>query len=61
MTYKILKIHGYNQIIKMIDGKPHIPDKKDKRFIWVETIIDPKRMKKFKEINDAEIIEKFLK
>ena len=57
--YKINKVHGLTQIIKMIEGKPYIPNKGNKnKWEWVETIIDPKRLKRFKELNDAEIISK---
>lgn len=53
--YKIAKIHNVIKIIKIIDGEPHIPDTKKSKHIWTPTIIEPKRLRKFRELNDSEL------
>ena len=55
--YKIGKIHGHIKVIKVIDNKPHIPSKKKGKWEWIETIIETKRLKKFRAISDCELIE----
>jgi hypothetical protein len=45
------KIHGYLEIIKIVDGVPFILDKVKGEFKWVETVMEVSRLKKFRPIS----------
>lgn len=56
MTLKKATIHGRLQIIKIIDGEPYLPEKdKKKGWLWVPTLIEESRLKKFRDISEQEM------
>lgn len=57
---KIGKVHGSIQIIKIIDGEPHIADDPKGKFKWVPTIMEPRRLKTFKPICEIGLVMKLM-
>ena len=51
-----ITIHGYFTIVKIIDGKPFLSDRKKKGSKWRETIMEEKRMKKLKLFEELEMV-----
>ncbi len=46
-----INVHGYIQIIKMIDNVPHIIEENKKGIVWTPTIVTQERLKKAIKIN----------
>lgn len=49
-------IHDYFTIVKIIDGKPFLSDRKKKASKWRETMLEEKRMKKLKPLEEIELV-----
>jgi hypothetical protein len=52
-----INIHDYFTIIKIIDNKPFLSDRKKKGSKWRETILEDKRMKKLKPFSEIEMVD----
>ena len=55
------KVHGREEIYKIIDGTPHQLERDGKKYKWVPTILDPNRLKRFRTISAEFLIEEYLK
>jgi len=51
-----INIHGYFTIVKIINGKPFLSDRKKKGSEWKETIMEEKRMKKLKSFSEIDMV-----
>lgn len=50
------KVHGHMEIIKLIEGRPHIADKEKKKFVWTPTVMENKRLNRFRPITVIELV-----
>lgn len=51
-----ITIHGYFTIVKIMNGKPFLSDRKKKKSEWKETIMEEKRMKKLKSFSEIDMV-----
>lgn len=51
------KIHTFQSIIKIIDGQIHVLDRSSKGFLWVGTIMELSRLKKFRPITTEDLVD----
>jgi len=51
-----INIHKYFTIVKITDNKPFLSDRKKKGSKWRETILEEKRMKKLKSLEEIELV-----
>ena len=51
-------VHGYFTIVKIVNGKPFLSDRKKKDSKWRETVLEEKRMKKLKPLEEIELVNR---
>jgi len=55
---RIGKIHKREELIRVINGEPHILDKTKEGIVWVGTIIPPDRFKRFRPVTVEEALSR---
>lgn len=54
------EVHGHLELLKIDGGKPHIFDIAKSKPVWVETVMEESRLRKFRPISELELVGKYL-